>query len=228
MNEAERLRRELARACEERDGLFDLSSEAAGIIGADGLFERQNPNWKGLLGFSPEEFASRPAIEFICHEDRALILGLLRGLEPGETASLENRFLCKDGSYKRLEWKARALADTRAYLVLLREAPVQRREEIDEALRESIQRMSEIIDFLPDATFAINTEGVVIMWNRAIEEMTGVQAKSIVGKGGYEYALPLLRRAPTDIDRPGVQREGRDREKLSSGRDKGRYPHGRG
>ena len=44
----------------------------------------------------------------------------------------------------------------------------------------------EIIDFLPDATFAIDLDGVVIAWNHAIEEMTGVAAAAVLGKGDYE------------------------------------------
>ena len=49
----------------------------------------------------------------------------------------------------------------------------------------------DIIDFLPDATFVIDREGRVIAWNRAMEEMTGVPASAILGKGDYEYALPF-------------------------------------
>jgi DNA-binding response OmpR family regulator len=39
------------------------------------------------------------------------------------------------------------------------------------------RREADIINFLPDATFAINTAGVVIAWNRAIGKMTGVTAE---------------------------------------------------
>ncbi|MEN6620302.1 MAG: ATP-binding protein [Smithella sp.] len=60
-----------------------------------------------------------------------------------------------------------------------------------ETIRESERRLSEIIDFLPDATFAIDREGKVITWNRAIEEMTGVRADAILGKGSYEYSVPF-------------------------------------
>lgn len=71
----------------------------------------------------------------------------------------------------------------------------------EEALRESERRLSEIIDFLPDATFAIDREGKVIIWNRAIEEVTGVKAKDMVGKGDHEYALPFYGiRRPILID----------------------------
>ena len=58
-------------------------------------------------------------------------------------------------------------------------------------LRESEQQMNQIIEFLPDATFAIDREGEVIAWNRAIEEMTGVKKEAMLGRGNYEYAVPF-------------------------------------
>lgn len=70
-----------------------------------------------------------------------------------------------------------------------------------EALRESEQRLYDIIDFLPDATYAIDRERRVIAWNRAIEEMTGIKAPDMLGKGNYEYALPFYgMRKPVLID----------------------------
>ncbi len=59
------------------------------------------------------------------------------------------------------------------------------------ALAESQQTLSSIIDFLPDATLAIDTLGNVISWNKAIETMTGIQKSEILGKGDYCYALPF-------------------------------------
>ncbi len=61
----------------------------------------------------------------------------------------------------------------------------------EEALRESEQRLADIIDFLPDATFAVDREGRVIAWNRAIEEMTGVPKAEMIGKGNYDYSVPF-------------------------------------
>ena len=75
------------------------------------------------------------------------------------------------------------------------------RKQAEEELRESRQRLSDIIDFLPDATFVIGEEGTVIAWNRAIEEMTGVKASDMLGRGNYEYALPFYgERRPILID----------------------------
>lgn len=52
---------------------------------------------------------------------------------------------------------------------------------------ESARRASEIIDFFPDPTFAIDFTGKVIFWNKAAEELTG--AKDMLGKGKHEYEM---------------------------------------
>ena len=71
----------------------------------------------------------------------------------------------------------------------------------EKALRESESRLFDIIDFLPDPTFAIDREGKVISWNRAMEEMTGVSSSEMLGKGDYEYSLPFYgERRPILID----------------------------
>ena len=57
---------------------------------------------------------------------------------------------------------------------------ITERKRAEDALRESEQRLANIIDFLPDATFAVDREGKVIAWNRAIEEMTGISKDEIL------------------------------------------------
>jgi PAS domain S-box-containing protein len=70
-----------------------------------------------------------------------------------------------------------------------------------EAAQESQRRTADIIDFLPDATLVIDRDGTIIAWNRAIEEMTGVKAADVLGKGNYEQALPFYgERRPILID----------------------------
>lgn len=51
--------------------------------------------------------------------------------------------------------------------------------------------LEQIIDSLPDPTFAINTEKKVIAWNQAMEELTNIKKEAIMGKGNEEYSLPF-------------------------------------
>lgn len=74
----------------------------------------------------------------------------------------------------------------------VRQAIVRRQTEL--SLIESEKRLADIINFLPDATFAIDKSGKIIAWNRAIEEMTGVTAFEMLGKGDYAYAVPFYGR----------------------------------
>jgi len=68
---------------------------------------------------------------------------------------------------------------------------------------------SEIIDFLPDATFVTDREGKIISWNKAMEELTGIPSKDMIGKGASEYASILCDRdkKPVRIDLCGRSKE---------------------
>ena len=65
------------------------------------------------------------------------------------------------------------------------------RKQAEDALRESEQRLADIIDFLPDATFAVDKAGLVIAWNRAMEEMTGVGRNDMIGQQDHAYTIPF-------------------------------------
>lgn len=63
------------------------------------------------------------------------------------------------------------------------------------------ERLFEIIEFLPDATFVIDVDKKVVAWNKAVEEMTGVRKEEILGKGDYAYAEPFYgKKRPILID----------------------------
>jgi|WetSurMetagenome_2_1015567.scaffolds.fasta_scaffold25805_2 PAS domain S-box-containing protein len=75
------------------------------------------------------------------------------------------------------------------------------RRQAEAQIREAHRWLSEIIEFLPDATLILDRDGKAISWNRAIEAMTGIQAQVMLGKGNYEYALPFYgERRPILID----------------------------
>lgn len=108
-----------------------------------------------------------------------------------------------DGSSRWQRWSYRAITDDTGMVKEYQSVgqDITDRKQAESELEETRQRLEDIINFLPDATFAIDTNGRVIAWNRAIEEMTGVRAADMLGKGNYEYALPFYRcRRPILID----------------------------
>jgi PAS domain S-box-containing protein len=117
--------------------------------------------------------------------------------------NFETTILSKQGTKKVISWNTRGIPDETGsvsdYIAI--GLDVTDRNRAEEALRESEQRMKDIISFLPDATLVIDKNGVVLAWNRAMEVMTGVPADQMIGKANYEYALPFYHeRRPITVD----------------------------
>lgn len=66
-------------------------------------------------------------------------------------------------------------------------------------MKENI--LKRIVRMLPDGVFAIDLAGKVVIWNRVLEEMTGIDEKDMLGKGNFEYAIPFYGfRRPMPVD----------------------------
>lgn len=97
------------KSCAEADftRLFNLSLDLLCIAGLDGYFKRVNPSWSRVLGWSEAELLSRPVADFMHPDDRARTLEARAGLARGTPVQgLENRYLCKDGSFRWLSWQS--------------------------------------------------------------------------------------------------------------------------
>ena len=75
------------------------------------------------------------------------------------------------------------------------------RRRVKDELEESRHRLACIINFLPEPVFAVDRAGVVTIWNRAMEALTGTGADKVIGRGNFEYSLYLLgERRPALLD----------------------------
>lgn len=86
---------------------FELSIEMLCILGFDRRFRRLNLAWEKTLGFTREELMGRPFIDFVHPDDRSRTLdqnSQVRG--GGQARFFENRYVCKDGSYRWLLWNS--------------------------------------------------------------------------------------------------------------------------
>ena len=87
--------------------LFNLSLDLLCVAGLDGYFKRVNPSWTRLLGWSGAELLARPVADFMHPEDRQRTLEARSELAKGvPVRGLENRYLCKDGSFRWLSWQS--------------------------------------------------------------------------------------------------------------------------
>lgn len=109
----------------------------------------------------------------------------------GSKSSNEN--ITKDGKIIHCDWFNTPLVDTSEKIIGVTSLvmDVTERKLAEEALRESRQKLSGIIDFLPDATFVLDNDQRVVAWNKAIEVMTGISKEEMIGQGDHAYSVPI-------------------------------------
>jgi PAS domain S-box-containing protein len=126
---------------------FDLSIDMLTIAHFSGHFKRLNPAWERTLGFSRQELQSTPMFDFVHPDDRERTLEQNRKVRAGEPAlGFENRYRCKDGSYRWLLWNSTADLEHQLIYAVARDvtARKQAEEERERLLRELRTALAEV------------------------------------------------------------------------------------
>ncbi len=121
---------------------IDLSLNLLCIAGTDGYFKHVNPAWETTFGFTREELLSRPYLEFVHPDDREATTAEAAKIASGcNTLSFENRYRCKDGSYKWLLWSAVVRAERGLIYAIAADITERKREEARLAAQYAVTRV---------------------------------------------------------------------------------------
>ncbi|MEL7253278.1 MAG: PAS domain-containing sensor histidine kinase [Pseudomonadota bacterium] len=86
---------------------WQVSPDLLGIVNQAGVFVETNPAWQAVLGWSDAEIRRMVFTDFLHPDDMDRTLALFTTMKAGEPAlHFENRYRCKDGSYRWLSWVA--------------------------------------------------------------------------------------------------------------------------
>ncbi|NEQ37299.1 MAG: PAS domain S-box protein [Okeania sp. SIO3I5] len=154
----------------DRDRFFALSIDMLCIANFEGYFIKLNPAWEKTLGYTQEELLSQAFLNFVHPEDRESTLAELDKITKGSnTIHFENRYRCKDGSYRWLMWNA-TTEQNKAYAVA---RDITESKEIEQALKKSEERFRTVADFTYDWEYWINSEHKFIYVSPSCERITG-------------------------------------------------------
>lgn len=162
------------KAEQERERFFVLSRDLLCIASLEGQFIEVNLAWENILGYTQNELIGIPFINFVHPDDRPTTLDKLHRFKESNNIldlDFENRYRCKNGSYKWLSW--RSIPDTEVGVVYaiardvthLKQAQ-QKLQHINQALEVQVkERTKELImtqsavDFAADCVFLIRADG---------------------------------------------------------------------
>jgi PAS domain S-box-containing protein len=151
----------------ELELFFNLSLDLLAIAGFDGYFKRINRSWERVLGYSEAELLSVPYIEFIHPDDRARSLAAAQKITKDlQLLGYENRYRCRDGSYRWLMWNAIAVPEQELIYCVARDITDRQQTERERVRAASLEgnRLIAILEASTDYIGMADCQGRV-MWN---------------------------------------------------------------
>jgi PAS domain S-box-containing protein len=163
----------------ERQRFFEMSLDMLCIYGFDGYFQQLNSAWEKTLGWTEAELLSQPLIELIHPDDRKASLEQRRKMIAGiDTIEFENRYRCKDGSYRWIFWSAKTLPNRQLIYAVGRDITERK------AIEEELLRIGKAISSTSDAIYIADTTGKVTYLNPAFRELFAYSLEELNAAGG--------------------------------------------
>ncbi len=170
------------------ENLFDLSPDMLCVADLDGYFRLVNSAFEKTLGHSRQELLTRPYIEFVHPDDRAATVEAIRvSATGGILPCFENRYRCRDGSYKWLAWTCSPATGEGELYAVARDITPQK--ELQENLARQNELLRTILSNVPASVFWKDRNSVFLGANDQFARDAGLQSPDeFIGKTDYDFS----------------------------------------
>ncbi|MEG4023238.1 PAS domain S-box protein [Microcoleus sp. S13C4] len=167
----------------ECDRFFSLSLDLLCVLSFDGYVKRINPAGEKILGYSLGEMVGQLFIEFVHPDDRETTLKEAESIAAGNnTVGFENRWRCRNGSYKWIAWTATRFYEEELIYGVGRDITAHKQAEA--ALQESQRFVERIANTSPNLLFVYDeSEQRNVYSNREISDTLGYTSAEVENMG---------------------------------------------
>ena len=181
------------------DRFFSLSPDMLCVVGFDGYIKHINPAAEKILGYSSAEMVGKLFIEFVHPGDRETTLKEAERIAAGNNIpGFENRWRCREGSYKWIAWTASTFSEEELIYGFGRD--VTDRKLVQESLQHSNSILRSVIESTPDVIFVKDIQGRYAIGNSALAQFFEKPIEAIIGKDDTELFPAETARKIIDLD----------------------------
>jgi len=165
------------------DRFFSLSLDLLCVLSFDGYVKRINPAAEKILGYSPGEMVGQLFLEFVHPDDRETTLKEAESLAAGNnTVGFENRWRCRNGSYKWIAWTGTRFWEEKLLYGVGRD--ITEHKQAEAALQESQRFVERIANTSPNLLFVYDeSEQRNVYSNRELSDTLGYTSAEFENMG---------------------------------------------
>jgi len=170
---------ERKQAEDELERIFDLSPDMIGSGNLEGYFTRVNSSFEQILGYGINEFCEKPFLEYVHEEDVEVTKKALIDAATGKqkaTFSTVNRYRCKDGTFKWIEWHVQAFVKENSFYAVGWDITERKQAE------DNLRKLSRAVEQSSNAIFITDTSGTIEYINSKFTDLTGYTREESLGK----------------------------------------------
>ena len=165
--------------------LTEKSSDMTLLISPEGTILYLSPSVRRIMGYEPGKLVGSTIFELVHSDDsNRLMVGWRQLLKEPERSreAIEARIRHADGTWHIHEGTVRNLLhDPAVAAIVMNTRDITERRQVEEALRESEQKLKAVVYGSPVPQFVIDRDHTITYWNNALEEITGIKAEQVVG-----------------------------------------------
>ncbi len=168
-----------------QEALLSNISDVIAIIGHDGIIKYQSQNVKKWFGWAPEELIGIPVFNYVhpgYHAEAKKTLDTLLS-KPGTSISGECMNMCKDKSYKWIEYNATNLIDDPIVNgIIYNYRDISEHKRIEESFHKTNEYLENLINYANAPIIVWDNTFTITLFNRAFEQLSGYSADEVISK----------------------------------------------